>query len=85
MEGQKLLVGKEERLAVQSKVKGPVDRAGKASERAIIGRFRLLEQLAYDYDFCFTQKWLMHGTEPPDVSLSSWFSAHALNEMVATV
>ncbi|KAH3752800.1 hypothetical protein DPMN_187426 [Dreissena polymorpha] len=70
MEGQKLLVGKEERLAVQSKVKGPVDRAGKASERAIIGRFILLEQLAYDYDFCFTQKWLMHGTEPPDVSLS---------------
>lgn len=48
------------------KVKGPVDRAGKASEMAIIGRFRLLEQLAYDYDFCFMQKWLMHGTEPPD-------------------
>ncbi len=66
MKGQHLLARKEERLVVQSRGKGPVDRAGKASEMAIIGRFRLLEQLAYDYDFCFMQKWLMHGTEPPD-------------------
>ncbi|KAH3784626.1 hypothetical protein DPMN_162587 [Dreissena polymorpha] len=85
MEGQKLFAGKVDRLAMQSNGKGPLDRTGKASEMAIIGRFTILEQPAYYYDFCFTQTWLMHGTEPSDVSSSWWFSAHALNEMVATV